>query len=149
MERKVGSGRKGTVDEEEYLLKSVTKLVSRWTATQRKISGPSGCTRPDHFCDLLGEGKKLLPHLLRLSEQHRSGGRALQQDMESFEKELTDAIDEMWTRPATSDKQTLLDSWASRMLEKEKEGRIDPLDRVPKPDIETSDWGIKLLRAHD
>lgn len=69
--------------------------------------------------------------------------------MESFEKELTDAIDEMWTKPAIGDKQTQPDSWTSRMLEKEKEGRIDPLDRVPKPDIETSDWGIKLLRAHD
>lgn len=34
MERKVGSGRKGTVDEEEYLLKSITKLVARFNTTQ-------------------------------------------------------------------------------------------------------------------
>lgn len=34
MERKVGSGRKGTVDEEEYLLKSVTKLVDRFLMTE-------------------------------------------------------------------------------------------------------------------
>lgn len=34
MERKVGSGKKGTVDEEEYLLKSVTKLVGRFTIAQ-------------------------------------------------------------------------------------------------------------------
>lgn len=34
MERKVGSGRKGTVDEEEYLLKSITKLVGRFNSTQ-------------------------------------------------------------------------------------------------------------------
>lgn len=34
MERKVGSGRKGTVDEEEYLLKSVTKLVDKFLMTQ-------------------------------------------------------------------------------------------------------------------
>ncbi len=34
MERKVGSGRKGTVDEEEYLLRSVTKLVTRFNTTQ-------------------------------------------------------------------------------------------------------------------
>ncbi|PSS15418.1 hypothetical protein PHLCEN_2v3256, partial [Hermanssonia centrifuga] len=33
MERKVGSGRKGTVDE-EYSLRSVTKLVTRFNATQ-------------------------------------------------------------------------------------------------------------------
>ena len=36
MERKVGSGRKGTVDEEEYLLKSITKLVEKFTAMQGK-----------------------------------------------------------------------------------------------------------------
>lgn len=37
MERKVGSGRKGTVDEEEYLLKSITKLVGRFSTTQSKF----------------------------------------------------------------------------------------------------------------
>ena len=36
LERKVGSGRKGTVDEEEYLLKSVVKLVDRFKITQGK-----------------------------------------------------------------------------------------------------------------
>ncbi|KAL4071352.1 hypothetical protein V8B97DRAFT_454345 [Scleroderma yunnanense] len=128
MERKVGSGRKGTVDEEEYLLKSVTKLVARWAATQREV-------------------KKLLPHLLHFSEQHRSSGDALQEDMRSFEKELADAIDEIWTKPVTADNPTQEDSWASRMLEKEKEKMIDPLMRVPKPVIETHDWGIQLLHA--
>lgn len=34
MERKVGSGRKGTVDEEEYLLKSLTKLAGRLATAQ-------------------------------------------------------------------------------------------------------------------
>ena len=34
MERKVSSGRKGTVDEEEYLLKSLTKLAGRLATTQ-------------------------------------------------------------------------------------------------------------------
>lgn len=34
LERKVGSGRKGTVDEEEYLVKSVGKLVDRFKATR-------------------------------------------------------------------------------------------------------------------
>lgn len=37
MERKVGSGRKGTVDEEEYLLKSVTKLVARFVTIQGEL----------------------------------------------------------------------------------------------------------------
>lgn len=34
MERKVGSGRKGTVDEEEYLLKSLTKLAGKLSTAQ-------------------------------------------------------------------------------------------------------------------
>ena len=34
MERKIGSGRKGTVDEEEYLLKSVSKLVEKFAVTK-------------------------------------------------------------------------------------------------------------------
>jgi elongator complex protein 1 len=37
MERKVGSGRKGTVDEEEYLLKSLTKLASRLVTAQGNV----------------------------------------------------------------------------------------------------------------
>jgi hypothetical protein len=37
LERKAGSGRKGTVDEEEYLLKSVSKLVGRFNTTQGRI----------------------------------------------------------------------------------------------------------------
>lgn len=36
MERKVGSGRKGTIDEEEYLLKSIGKLVPRFDTVQSK-----------------------------------------------------------------------------------------------------------------
>jgi hypothetical protein len=37
-ERKVGSGRKGTVDEEEYLFKSVGKLVGRFIETRGTFS---------------------------------------------------------------------------------------------------------------
>lgn len=42
MERKVGSGRKGTVDEEEYLLRSVSKLVDRFLTTQSEYISPRG-----------------------------------------------------------------------------------------------------------
>ncbi|THG94806.1 hypothetical protein EW026_g6730, partial [Hermanssonia centrifuga] len=60
MERKVGSGRKGTVDE-EYSLRSVTKLVTRFNATQ-------------------AEAMNLLPHLFQFAEEHREEGRDLQRD---------------------------------------------------------------------
>lgn len=33
----MGSGRKGTVDEEEYLVRSVSKLVDRFLMTQGQL----------------------------------------------------------------------------------------------------------------
>ncbi len=36
LDRKVGSGKKGTVDEEEYILNSITKLVTRFRTLQGK-----------------------------------------------------------------------------------------------------------------
>ncbi|EIW80500.1 pol II transcription elongation factor [Coniophora puteana RWD-64-598 SS2] len=125
MERKVGSGRKGTVDEEEYLLRSVTKLVSRFTAVQ-------------------GEVSRLLPHLFQFSAEHRVEGLALQADAAAFQDELTRAIDEIWKRPE-GDAETE-DSWAARMQQKEKERQVDPLQRVSRPEIPGADWGLKLLK---
>ncbi|KAI6112013.1 pol II transcription elongation factor [Pisolithus croceorrhizus] len=127
MERKVGSGRKGTVDEEEYILKSVTKLVARCGVLQADV-------------------KKLLPHLLHFSELHRSEASIAQQDMESFERELRDSIEEIWGSPSTAENPAQ-DSWTNRMLAKEKEQLMDPLERVSKPVVESSDWGIGLLRT--
>jgi len=40
LERKAGSGRKGTVDEEEYLFKSVGKLVDRFKNTRGTFISP-------------------------------------------------------------------------------------------------------------
>ncbi|KAH7883327.1 pol II transcription elongation factor [Phlebopus sp. FC_14] len=127
MERKIGSGRKGTVDEEEYLLKSVSKLVTRYTATQ-------------------GEVKKLLPHLLHLSKEHRAEGNALQRECGAFEKQLRDAVEEIWKKPAKTGEASTVETWATRMQEKEKEQLIDPLERVPKPEVEAVEWGLKLLK---
>ncbi|KIJ66069.1 hypothetical protein HYDPIDRAFT_174791 [Hydnomerulius pinastri MD-312] len=129
MERKVGSGRKGTVDEEEYLLRSITKLVTRCAATQ-------------------GEVKKLLPHLLHFSKEHRSEGVALQKEFSAFDKELRDAVEEIWKNPRSTDEPAPVDSWAIRMQEKEKERLVDPVERVPKPEMAGVGWALKLLRAN-
>ncbi|KAF9237879.1 pol II transcription elongation factor [Melanogaster broomeanus] len=126
MERKVGSGRKGTVDEEEYLLKSVCKLVTRCTAARVEV-------------------KKLLPHLLQLSKEHRAEGTALQQEFGAFDQELRKAVEEIWTKPGGAEEPTPVDSWMTRMQEREKERLIDPIERVPKPEMEAVEWGLKLL----
>ncbi|KAG2050912.1 pol II transcription elongation factor [Suillus hirtellus] len=124
MERKLGSGRKGTVDEEEYILKSVAKLVERCATTQ-------------------GEIKKLLPHLLQLSQAHREEGVALQIEFDHLQCELRTAIEDIWKKP---DESTPVDSWATRMQEKAKEQLVEPLQRVSKPEMSTSEWSLKLLQ---
>ncbi|KIK60852.1 hypothetical protein GYMLUDRAFT_244010 [Collybiopsis luxurians FD-317 M1] len=159
MERKVGSGRKGTVDEEEYLLKSVGKLVVRFSATR-------------------GEGKRLLPHLLKFTANHREEGQVMQRELEEFEKELRDAVDEIWAATAgtggvsgetdnmsNGDGQTqietaalpplpqsaqLQDSWAARMEEAERLRRINPVERVAKPQVDGNgdgDWKMRLFEV--
>ncbi|KAG1835906.1 pol II transcription elongation factor [Suillus subalutaceus] len=124
MERKLGSGRKGTVDEEEYILKSVTKLVERCATTQ-------------------GEIKKLLPHLLQLSKAHREEGVALQVEFDHLQSELRAAIEDIWKKP---DEPTPVDSWATRMQERAKEQLVEPLQRIPRPEMSTSEWSLKLLQ---
>lgn len=56
MERKVRSGRKGTVDEEEYLLKSVGKLVERFKNTQGPVFKFPGCHIFDANVKILRRG---------------------------------------------------------------------------------------------
>ncbi|KAL0568757.1 putative elongator complex protein 1 [Marasmius crinis-equi] len=136
-ERKVGSGRKGTVDEEEYLLKSVTKLMSRFNATK------------DEAC-------KLLPHMLQFTSEHRGEGLEMQEDVDSFEREMKEAVDEIWTKTGgTGDEQDgqettpapTPDTWAARMEEVKRNQRINPVERIPKPELTDSkqDWKMKLL----
>ncbi|KAK2463075.1 hypothetical protein APHAL10511_004730 [Amanita phalloides] len=126
LERKIGSGRKGTVDEEEYLLKSITKLVGRFNTTR-------------------DEAGNLLPHLFHLTSEHREEGRALQAELGEFEDELGKALEEVW--PKTSEEDTSpIDSWAVRMEERERIKKINPMERVPKPDLPRGEnWRIKLF----
>ncbi|KAG6809392.1 hypothetical protein H0H92_000447 [Tricholoma furcatifolium] len=125
MERKVGSGRKGTVDEEDYLLKSLTKLTAR-------------------FATIQDEARNLLPHLLQFTPEHRDEGVAMQKHLDDFEEELKRSLDEIWFKPP---EETTVDSWATRMEEIERERRINPVDKVPKPELPSSNkgWRINLF----
>ncbi|THG94781.1 hypothetical protein EW026_g6757 [Hermanssonia centrifuga] len=130
MERKVGSGRKGTVDEEEYLLRSVTKLVTRFNTTQ-------------------AEAMNLLPHLFQFAEEHREEGRDLQRELEDFARELKESVDEIWKKPqdAEAEGETSAEGWAKRMQEYEKQRQIDPMDKVAKPELVKQEWNTQLSRV--
>ncbi|KAI0090814.1 pol II transcription elongation factor [Irpex rosettiformis] len=128
MERKVGSGRKGTVDEEEYLLRSVTKLVVRFNATQV-------------------DATHLLPHLFQLSVDHHAEGLLLQADVLAFKEELNKAVEEIWTKTpqeAEEGVEATLEGWSARMKEYERQRRIDALEKVAKPDIGKEGLGKRM-----
>ncbi|GJE98183.1 IkappaB kinase complex IKAP component [Phanerochaete sordida] len=140
MERKVGSGRKGTVDEEEYLLRSVTKLVGRWETVK-------------------ADATHLLPHLFQFpTPTHREEGLELQSEIAEFEQELRAAIDEIWTKTVPSPPpvetdiavpgvDAMQEGWAKRMREYEMNARLDPLDKVVKPEVGKVEWKDKLARV--
>ncbi|RDB24885.1 Elongator complex protein 1 [Hypsizygus marmoreus] len=129
MERKVGSGRKGTVDEEEYLLKSVTKLTTRFATIQ---ANP---------VVLLDEARGLLPHLLQFTPEHRQEGLEMQKYLFEFETELKTSLEEIWFRPA---EEVPVDSWATRMEEVDMERKTNPIDKVPKPELPSGNGGWRL-----
>lgn len=124
LDRKVGSGRKGTIDEEEYLFKSVSKLVSRIVTIQDEARG-------------------LLPHLLQFTEEHREEGLSMQRLLLQFETELKDSLDEIWARPP--EETPPLDSWALRVTEAERDRKVNLVDKVPKPIFPSSGWKVTLF----
>ncbi|OBZ69676.1 Elongator complex protein 1 [Grifola frondosa] len=126
LERKIGSGRKGTVDEEEYLLKSVTKLVDRFNNTQ-------------------ADAAKLLPHLFQFTEEHYAEGLTLREDLSDFEAELSTAVEEIWQRPPEIESEAPpADSWAVRMQEHEKQRHVNPVDKVTKPELAKQEWKLSF-----
>jgi len=133
MERKVGSGRKGTVDEEEYLLKSLTKLAARLATTQDETAA-------------------LVPHLLRFTPVHRAAARELQNEVAAFSQEVAEAFDGVWPASTGDAEATAAiaepqESWATRMAELEKE-RERVIKAIAKPELRgIESWRTRLLDA--
>jgi elongator complex protein 1 len=91
----------------------------------------------------------LLPHLFQFTDEHRAEGLELQRDAKEFETELKAALDEIWARPAApgeDEEVEPVDGWAARMAEIERNKAINPIDKVPKPDVsQVRDWQVNLL----
>jgi len=90
------------------------------------------------------DARRLLPHLFQFKEEHRREGLDLQLDVKSFEDELKESLEEVW---AKTDEEGAVspDSWAARMAEVEKNRKINPTERVAKPELGRSDkWKIDL-----
>lgn len=87
-----------------------------------------------------------MPHLLQFTAEHREEGCGLQNDVEAFEVELKESIEEIWSRPVGLDDRNVPEGWAARMAEVERnKAAVDPLDKVAKPDLfHGKDWRIRF-----
>lgn len=101
--------------------------------------------RPLSSCELStpGEVETLLPHLIHFTKAHRAEGLALQVVLNQFGIELRDAVEQAWKKPLESAGDTGMDSWATRMQEKEKERMINPIERVDKPELNAVDSRVR------
>lgn len=102
----------------------------------------------DHvFLMCQDEVRSLLPHMFQFTDEHREEGFNLQGEVGDFEQEIQEALDEIWARTpsAEGDEEPGQIGWAARMAEIEKSKAVNPLDKVPKPDLsQAKDWRVKL-----
>lgn len=115
------AGRKGTVQEEEYLLQSLTKLISRLEAVE-------------------GDARALLPHLLQLDKEHVDAAVSLQQEILDLEKALKTDIDQVW---AVREEVTIPINY----LEGTAGGTIKLLEKIPKPIVSDTRWKVSWLES--
>lgn len=123
MERKVGSGRKGTVDEEEYLLNSLVKLSVRIRTMQNEASA-------------------LVPHLLAFTPLHRAEARAMTAELGLLNAALEEAVAEAWPESKEEDESEV--GWARRMEEYVKD-RERAVKSIKKPEVGKGDWKVRLV----
>jgi hypothetical protein len=71
----------------------------------------------------------------------------LQEDFAKFEVELQEAVEWIWQRTdENGELEVTEDTWRARMEQLEKEKRISPAEKVPKPEVDVKrDWALKLL----
>jgi elongator complex protein 1 len=90
-----------------------------------------------------------VPHLLQFTAEHREEGFGLQNEVEAFEAELKECIEEIWSRPSELDDGNAPEGWAARMAEVERNKAVDPLDKVVKPELfQGKDWRIRSVWFH-
>lgn len=96
---------------------------------------------------VVGDASRLIPHLLQFTSEHREEGQSLQDELAAFETELKEAIDWIWTKTdENGEPEVTEDTWRMRMEQLEKERKINPVDKVPKPEVDSKgDWALKIL----
>jgi elongator complex protein 1 len=117
----------------------------------RKVGNPPVTTVLLMFCIYFilfqGEACNLLPHLFQITPDHRREGQELQKEISDFEAEFRVTVEDIWVRPVTDGDAVVPapDTWQARMEEAE-EKKINPIDKVPKPDLsQGKGWKMNLF----
>lgn len=114
-------GRKGTIEEETYILESVAKIPSRLEDVKSQVA-------------------KLLPYLANFTEGHRVEGAGLQKEVEEAEKSLKRAIEEAWATTEEEEDGDGVSGLSNPAFAKSA--------KVPRPALSwTSDWKVVLLET--
>jgi elongator complex protein 1 len=86
--------------------------------------------------------------MLQFTDEHREEGKALQAELVAFQEELSKAVEEVWTRPSDSPKDTTNGANATVLNlppgADETAKPQDPLDKVAKPQIVEPTWRVRL-----
>jgi elongator complex protein 1 len=124
MEKK--KGKKGTVDEEEYIIASFGKLMPRLEHLQGM--GCSSLPLRSHS-DLCwpAECSKLLPLLFIMRDEHKAAGISLQERLLAFQIQLEAAVGEVWLADMNDTKEA-------------------PSDHPPRPSFPALQWQVRLLQ---
>ena len=147
------------MDEEEYLLKSVSKLVARFNITQGALRIPQHTILPEaNSCratrrlSSAADSTSLLPHLLQFTDEHRTEAASLQTELQAFAVELSEALEEIWKKAPEAEEGgegtvPAPGGWAARMEAHEKRRHANPVDSIAKPDLAKQEWKLKLPDA--
>ena len=71
----------------------------------------------------------------------------MQAEIAAFASELEKAVEEIWTKPrdvGAAAEESTPEGWAARMAEYERQRRIDPLEKVSRPELSKSEWSSRL-----
>lgn len=68
----------------------------------------------------------------------------MQTEFSRLEIELRDAVEEIWKKSSEPGEVEGTEGWRTRMEEKERERKINPIERVPRPSVDASDWQVKI-----
>lgn len=85
--------------------------------------------------------------MVQFTDEHREEGKALQTELTAFQKELSEAIEAVWTRVpelkgVPNGKSAAVENSLPGTGETAKPQ--DPLDKIPKPQIVEPTWRVAL-----